>query len=942
MNTLVVPPSRRSFTSLHFLDASFLRRKLASVAFTLAILSSASGATYYIDYDAGNDSAAGTSATAPWKHCPGDKSGAGTAASSHLSPGDKVIFKGGVTYRGSISLKESGSAGNPITLDGNTDGQFGAGQATISGGESLAGLKPCASAAEAEGNPNFARIYTVALSGNPAWTDVNLVQAHEHVLHVAQDPNLPDPFFQEDYHFFHDPKVPIRDESTVRIAPVGMAENGARPLVAMIDGGKVSGVINNLAGGGLKITWPEAVTLASLGIAPQPNYTWPKDIEVYANGALVLKTALTEPNESSKKPVEQKFPLTAPTTTKEMEIKFITAQSTPTYGAIASLAAYDDSGRNVMATRRGFFLQDPKVLTQTDPRYWEGAILSLHVKPNTVIYSDVLSFDPARHELSVRPFTNEQYKTGTGYSIFNSLKVLDAPGEYVVKKTAGGSTLYVWPLPNVPMEMERSVRSLGIDLNGASHVLIKGLRLQQFAGNRDGSAIAATGANSTDIHLTDLKVRFNRSQVTGAIAIKSYTDVVVEKCDLIENAGHMKGIIVTRSKNVLVRNCKITRGSGTALDFYTCDNGAVLDCEIVGNKGMHANGLTFYVNCTNILVEGNRVSDGNVALTFEDGKGLIVRNNILQSGDGPAVGVWNDKPFTDIVVSNNVILADSPTSPSIFGGNEGTANLYVVNNIMTPPGGNIMQKGTFEKNIVLNDVMPMTAADLPGDNFFVSDRKLVFRDPAKDFQPAAGSPAIAKGKALSLAGRLDLRGAPRAQGQDIGAYSMVTSPVEAKRPLENSSLNGFTFPTLTAHALAGSEAHFPHLSAKPEITVPALSYSAQGGGEVLRRDAGGYFAKWDNQDQWIEWTFDAPAAGNYELCIAEASELPAQRSFQINSQPIPDLQSLNMSVSGNWKKFTNQYLKTAIKLQAGKNVLRVNNPNASALNFRELTFYRTQ
>lgn len=909
----------------------------------VALLRSVSGATYFVDYAAGSDSAVGTSASSPWQHCPGDKSGTGTAAASHLGPGDKVIFKGGVTYRGSISLQTSGTAGNPIVFDGNTDGQFGPGPATISGGEPLSGLKPCASAAEAEGNPNFAKIYTVALSGKPAWTDVNLVQAHEHILHIAQDPNQPDPFFQEDYKYFHNPKVPLRDESTVRITPIGMSENGVRPLVAMIDGGKVSGVINNLEGGALKVTWPEPVTLTSIGIAPQPNYTWPKDIEAYANGNLVLKASLTGPGEGSKKPVEQKFDLTAPTTTKELQIKFITAQSTPTYGAIARLTGYDASGKNVMATQRGFFLRDATIFNQKDPHYWDGAVVSLHVKPNTVVYSDVLGFDPVKHELSVRPFTNEQYKTGTEYSVFNSLKVLDAPGEYVVKSTASGSILYVWPLPDVPVEMERSVRSIGLNLNNASHVLIQGLRLQQFAGNKDGSALAAGGGpETTDLHLAGLKVRFNRSQVSGAIAVKAYTDVLIENCELTENAGHMKGIIVTHSKNVLVQNCKILRGSGTALDFYTCDNGAVLDCEIAGNKGMHANGLTFYVNCTNILVEGNRVSDGNVALTFEDGKGLIVRNNILQGRDGPAVGVWNDKPFTDIVFSNNVILADSSTSPSIFGGNEGTANLYVVNNIMTPPGGNIMQKGTFEKNIVLNDLMPMTAADLPGDNQFVSDRKRIFRDPLKDFQPVAGSSAIGGGKAFALAGLSDLRGAPRAEGRDIGAYSAAASPVSSKRPWKDSSLSDFKFPALVPHVLPGAEANFPHVSSKAEITVPALSYSAQGGGELLRREAGGYFAKWDAQDQWVEWTFDAPAAGEYELCISEASELPAQRSFQINGEAIPTLQNLNMSVSGNWKKFVSQYLKTPIKLQAGKNVLRVTNPNASALNFRELTFYKTK
>jgi len=74
----------------------------------------ANAATYYVDYDAGSDAAAGTSTGAAWKHCPGDANATGTAASTSLSAGDTVIFKGGVTYSSSgsavITLSWSGSS----------------------------------------------------------------------------------------------------------------------------------------------------------------------------------------------------------------------------------------------------------------------------------------------------------------------------------------------------------------------------------------------------------------------------------------------------------------------------------------------------------------------------------------------------------------------------------------------------------------------------------------------------------------------------------------------------------------------------------------------------------------------------------------------------------------------------------------------------------------
>ena len=98
----------------------------------------ANAATYYVDYDAGSDAAAGTSTGAAWKHCPGDANATGTAASTSLSAGDTVIFKGGVTYSSSgsavITLSWSGSSGSPVTYDGNSAGSWGTGKAVITSG----------------------------------------------------------------------------------------------------------------------------------------------------------------------------------------------------------------------------------------------------------------------------------------------------------------------------------------------------------------------------------------------------------------------------------------------------------------------------------------------------------------------------------------------------------------------------------------------------------------------------------------------------------------------------------------------------------------------------------------------------------------------------------------------------------------------------------------
>lgn len=87
-------------------------------------------ATYYIDFAGGSNSNAGTSTGAPWKHCPGDANATGTPASTTLSAGDTVAFKGGVVYLGQLVVSVSGSSGNLITFDGG-GASWGAGRAVI-------------------------------------------------------------------------------------------------------------------------------------------------------------------------------------------------------------------------------------------------------------------------------------------------------------------------------------------------------------------------------------------------------------------------------------------------------------------------------------------------------------------------------------------------------------------------------------------------------------------------------------------------------------------------------------------------------------------------------------------------------------------------------------------------------------------------------------------
>jgi hypothetical protein len=115
-------------------DKSKLKIIYSKIFFVLIIFfglfglaKSSLAATYYIDYSGGLDTNNGTSTSTPFKHCPGDSAAVSNAASTTFVAGDKIIFKGGVTYTtpsgSQINLSWGGSGdtdANRIIYDGDS------------------------------------------------------------------------------------------------------------------------------------------------------------------------------------------------------------------------------------------------------------------------------------------------------------------------------------------------------------------------------------------------------------------------------------------------------------------------------------------------------------------------------------------------------------------------------------------------------------------------------------------------------------------------------------------------------------------------------------------------------------------------------------------------------------------------------------------------------
>ncbi len=156
---------------------------------------------YYIDFEKGSDSNIGTSAKKPFKRAPGDPKAEANAAAVKLQAGDKVLFKGGVTYNGTIVITAVGTKEAPVIFDGNSDESYGKGQAILDGSQRVVKWEKCKSADDCHGNSNFKNIWKASLpAGIKAW-EAGLLQDDQN-LALSQYPTPSDFNFNDAHREF--------------------------------------------------------------------------------------------------------------------------------------------------------------------------------------------------------------------------------------------------------------------------------------------------------------------------------------------------------------------------------------------------------------------------------------------------------------------------------------------------------------------------------------------------------------------------------------------------------------------------------------------------------------------------------------------------------------------------------------------------------------------
>ena len=115
----------QSFTPSLTVDTTLGDRHSTALASPVATPRSGAANSYFVDSRSGNDENSGTSDAAPWETL-------ARAGAAHLQPGDRLLFRRGSSWTGTLPLHTSGSRDEPILV-----GSYGSGDLPIFSGGCL-------------------------------------------------------------------------------------------------------------------------------------------------------------------------------------------------------------------------------------------------------------------------------------------------------------------------------------------------------------------------------------------------------------------------------------------------------------------------------------------------------------------------------------------------------------------------------------------------------------------------------------------------------------------------------------------------------------------------------------------------------------------------------------------------------------------------------------
>jgi parallel beta-helix repeat protein len=334
-------------------------------------------------------------------------------------------------------------------------------------------------------------------------------------------------------------------------------------------------------------------------------------------------------------------------------------------------------------------LSDPEYFTQNDPHYWDGAYLLRYGGNNNTSVVPITGYDPATSTITYERISWPISYGYDRYALLNHPGLIDQQNEYYVDDQNG--RIYLWPSSIEELE-DTTVSTLDIGFYFYDHsfITVDGFTIKRFsAGFKEynrGLAFKTIGHKPVrGLKVLNSSITQNWSfEKARAIHLSGASDSIVDGNTIYNsyNGGiFFSGTGGENARNVTISNNHCTQLAGTLYTFYSVSDGRIINNTAIDSHGLHANGITAYIDCDGVLIEGNTIIDAQIAVTFQASSNITIRNNFLSGGPGYVLAGWgslhangsNPRNFT---IDHNTIIGGSSYI------NDDLRNTVITNNIL--------------------------------------------------------------------------------------------------------------------------------------------------------------------------------------------------------------------------------------------------------------------
>lgn len=363
--------------------------------------------------------------------------------------------------------------------------------------------------------------------------------------------------------------------------------------------------------------------------------------------------------------------------------------------------------------------------TAVTSKYTQAQIQAMKVvfygSPNLAYTSDVSSFDTVNNIINL---TNNGQTYGVGLyqnrmCLKNTISEIKQ-GQWAFKPNGNGTTTYyLWPMnpANVSGNIEYAARMTCLDLNGASHVHVKGVVFEHTGGSaggqKDWTQPVVSKTPNQNIRFYNCHVRkhwrIGEREVFGLLA-QEVTDFQMHNCNVSEcwgmygvhPVGKATGVtaLSQKTKGMWINACIFEDISSSAIRIYQQAFGAVTNSLARRNVGVspHANVHDPKQQSHYVLAHGCDWSASMGYITYQQASAVHLTFNYNHGnakGDDKRA-IWdqcsnNDGPAAQFSVSGDSYWLNNHWAPdvqdlaswnAIKGGISSTCKIFADNNIM--------------------------------------------------------------------------------------------------------------------------------------------------------------------------------------------------------------------------------------------------------------------